>query len=55
LNPQAFKANGLERYESLGEAFDPNLHSAVFEVEDPSKPPGTVAVVLKVGFSTCPA
>jgi molecular chaperone GrpE len=54
LNPQVFKANGLERYESLGEAFDPNLHSAVFEVEDPSKPPGTVAVVLKVGFSTCP-
>ncbi len=51
-----FKANGLERYESVGEAFDPNLHSAVFEVEeDPSKPPGTVAVVLKVGFSTCPA
>jgi len=47
---QAFKANGLERYESLGEAFDPNLHSAVFEVEDPSKPPGTVAVVLKVGY-----
>ncbi|KAH8956415.1 hypothetical protein BDL97_07G038300 [Sphagnum fallax] len=47
---QVFKVNGLERYESLGEAFDPNLHSAVFEVEDPSKPPGTVAVVLKVGY-----
>ncbi|CAK9236882.1 unnamed protein product [Sphagnum troendelagicum] len=47
---QVFKANGLERYESLGEPFDPNLHSAVFEVEDLSKTPGTVAIVLKVGY-----
>jgi molecular chaperone GrpE len=47
---QVFKANGLERYESLGDPFDPNLHSAVFEVEDLSKTPGTVAIVLKVGY-----
>ena len=45
---QVFKQNGLERYEALGEQFDPNLHNALFEIPDPSKPAGTVAIVTKV-------
>lgn len=45
---QVFKRHGLERSDPLGAAFDPNHHNAVFEVEDPSKPAGTVAHVMKV-------
>lgn len=40
--------NGLEKFESDGQEFDPNFHSAMFELEDESKTPGTVAVVTKV-------
>ncbi len=43
-----FKANGVEKYSPLGEKFDPNLHSALFEIPDPSKEPGTIAIVSKV-------
>lgn len=43
-----FRLNGLEKFESSGEQFDPNLHAALFEVDDESKTPGTVAVVMKV-------
>lgn len=43
-----FRRNGLEKFESEGEEFDPNFHSAMFEMEDESKSPGTVAVVTKV-------
>lgn len=39
-----------ERVDPQGQAFDPNLHEAVFEVPDPSKAPGTVVQVLEVGW-----
>lgn len=45
---QAFEKHGLQRFDPLGQTFDPNEHQAVFEVEDESKVPGTVAVVMKV-------
>lgn len=45
---QVFKKHGLERYDPEGQVFDPNQHQAVFEVEDNSKEPGTIAVVMKV-------
>lgn len=48
---QVFKKHGLEKYQSLGEAFDPNRHSAVFEVQDAAKAPGTIAMELKVRLS----
>jgi len=47
---QVFRLNGLEKFESNGEQFDPNLHAALFEVDDESKTPGTVAVVMKAGY-----
>ena len=50
---QVFKQNGLERYRPLKQKFDPNLHSALFEIPDPLQKPGTVAVVTKV--SCCQA
>lgn len=47
---QVFRLNGLEKFESEGQEFDPNYHSAMFELEDQTKSPGTVAVVTKVGY-----
>ncbi|CAK9163897.1 unnamed protein product [Ilex paraguariensis] len=47
---EAFKKFGVERYDPTNEQFDPHRHNAVFQVPDPSKPPGTVAVVLKPGY-----
>lgn len=46
---QVFKANGVEKHVPVGEKFDPNLHSALFEIADNSKEAGTIAVVSKVG------
>lgn len=45
-----FRKEGLTKYDPLGEAFDPNFHSALMEVQDPSKPPRTVAIVIKKGY-----
>ncbi|XP_047334919.1 grpE protein homolog 2, mitochondrial-like isoform X2 [Impatiens glandulifera] len=47
---EVFKKSGVERFDPTNEPFDPNRHNAVFQVPDASKPPGTVAVVLKVGY-----
>ncbi|KAK3032443.1 hypothetical protein RJ639_037256 [Escallonia herrerae] len=41
---------GVEKYDPTDEQFDPNTHNAVIQVPDPSKPPDTVAVVLKSGY-----
>ncbi|KAL2613496.1 hypothetical protein R1flu_025188 [Riccia fluitans] len=48
---QAFKKQGLEKFDPVGETFDPSKHAAVFEVDDASKTAGTVALVLKAGYS----
>ena len=40
-------------YDPVGEKFDPNLHNALFEVPDATKEPGTVAIVIKVGWVAC--
>ncbi|PSR85306.1 Protein GrpE like [Actinidia chinensis var. chinensis] len=47
---EVLKKFGVEKYDPTNEQFDPNRHNAVFQVPDASKPPGTVAVVLKVGY-----
>ncbi|PSR96266.1 Protein GrpE like [Actinidia chinensis var. chinensis] len=48
---EVFKKFGVMKYDPTNEQFDPNRHNAVFQVPDASKPPGTVAVVLKPGYS----
>ncbi|CAI5472783.1 unnamed protein product, partial [Closterium sp. Yama58-4] len=48
---QVFRQHGMERHDPMGQRFDPNLHNAVFELHDPSKEPGTIAHVLKVGYT----
>lgn len=45
---QVFKKHGVEKYDPTNEPFNPHRHNAVFQMPDASKPPGTVAVVLKV-------
>jgi hypothetical protein len=43
------RKHGVEQYNPVGERFDPNLHNALFELDDPRREPGTIAVVSKVG------
>lgn len=47
---EVFKKFGLEKYDPINEEFDPNRHSAIFQVPDASKPLDHVAVVLKAGY-----
>lgn len=47
---EVFKKYGIEKYDPTNEPFDPHRHDAVFQLSDPSKPPGTVAQVLKPGY-----
>ncbi|XP_031257490.1 grpE protein homolog 1, mitochondrial-like [Pistacia vera] len=44
---EVLKKFGLEKFDPTNEPFDPHRHNAVFQVPDNSKPPGTVAHVLK--------
>lgn len=46
----AFEKAGIKRIEPLGERFDPNLHQAMFEVENSGKPAGTVVQLLAPGY-----
>jgi len=46
-----FKKHGVERFDPINEEFDPHMHMAVFQVQDASKQPGSVAVVLKPGYT----
>uniref|UniRef100_A0A1J3GBL3 GrpE protein homolog n=1 Tax=Noccaea caerulescens TaxID=107243 RepID=A0A1J3GBL3_NOCCA len=48
---EVFKKSGLVKEDPLNEPFDPNRHNAVFQVPDASKPVGTIAHVLKSGYT----
>ena len=41
---------GVKRIEACGVSFDPNLHEAMAEVEDDSRPPRSVVRVLEDGY-----
>ncbi|XP_012461217.1 grpE protein homolog 2, mitochondrial [Gossypium raimondii] len=47
---EVFRKYGVKKFDPTNEPFDPNMHNAVFQVPDNSKPPGTVAHVLKAGY-----
>src|SRR6516162_10382585 len=47
---KVLEKHGVKRFEPLGEKFDPNLHQAMFELPDPSRPAGTVAQVVQPGY-----
>eukprot|EP00127_Corallochytrium_limacisporum_P005677 Clim_evm56s210 gene=Clim_evmTU56s210 len=42
--------HGLVKVHPMGDKFDPNLHEAMFEVDDPAKEPGTVGFVQRTGY-----
>lgn len=42
--------HGIARVDPLGEKLDPHRHEAMMEVQDPSKPSGTVAQVFEIGY-----
>jgi molecular chaperone GrpE len=45
-----FERHGIRRVDPMGERFDHNFHQAMMEIEDPTKPPGTVVQVLQTGY-----
>src|SRR4051795_12669502 len=42
--------NGVKKFDPTGEKFDPNFQQAMYEVPDPSVPPGTVVEVVQAGY-----
>lgn len=48
----AFERHGIKRImPQQGDKFDHNLHQAMFEVEDDSKPVGTILETLQAGYT----
>lgn len=45
-----FDRHGIRFIDPLGERLDPHSHEAMYEVEDPSKPAGTVVQVVQAGY-----
>ena len=45
-----FERHGIQRLDPQGEKFDPNLHQAMFELENPALPAGTVIQVVACGY-----
>lgn len=45
-----FEKNGIQKMNIMGTVFDPNFHQVVQEVEDPSKPAGTIIAELQTGY-----
>ncbi|MCG8507807.1 MAG: nucleotide exchange factor GrpE [Rhodospirillales bacterium] len=46
----AFERFGIKPIEAMGAKFDHNLHEAMFEVQDPSQPAGTVIQEVEKGY-----
>ena len=47
----AFEKNGVQKMQSLGVVFDPNLHKVIQEIEDDSKEVGTIIQELQTGYT----
>ncbi|GAB4362264.1 MAG: nucleotide exchange factor GrpE [Kiloniellaceae bacterium] len=45
-----FERHNIRTINPLGERLDPHLHEAMFEMEDPEKPAGTVVQVIQPGY-----
>ncbi len=41
---------GVTKFSPTGEKFDPNVHQAMYEVQDSDLPPGSVAKVIQAGY-----
>src|SRR5436305_3914196 len=47
---KVLEKHGVKKFEPLDEKFDPNLHQAMLELPDASRPAGTVAQVIQPGY-----
>jgi molecular chaperone GrpE len=47
---KVLEKHGVKKFEPLDEKFDPNLHQAMYELPDTSRPAGTVARVIQPGY-----
>lgn len=47
---KTLEKNGVQRFEPVGEKFDPNVQQAMYEVPDSSVAPGTVVQVIQAGY-----
>ncbi|EDW78939.1 uncharacterized protein Dwil_GK11616 [Drosophila willistoni] len=47
---QVFKRHGLEPFNPINEKFNPNLHEALFEIEDKNVDANTIVDVTKLGY-----
>ena len=47
---RALKDNGLEEIESEGQAFDPNVHQAVVQDDNPEYESGVITQELQKGY-----
>jgi molecular chaperone GrpE len=47
----AFERYGIRPVAALGGRFDLHLHQAMMEIDDPSKPAGTVVTVMQAGYT----
>lgn len=47
----AFEKNGVQKMQSLGVVFDPNLHKVIQEIEDDTKEVGTIVQELQTGYT----
>jgi molecular chaperone GrpE len=48
---KVLERNGVKMFSPAGEKFDPNLHQAMYELESPELPPGSVAQVIQAGYT----
>jgi molecular chaperone GrpE len=44
------RKNGVERFESVGQALDPNKHQAMVEIPNPDAAPGTIVHEMQPGY-----
>jgi molecular chaperone GrpE len=47
---KVLEKNGVKKFSPAGEKFDPNVHQAMYEIENPELPPGHVAQVIQAGY-----
>lgn len=44
------KKHGIEKMDSLGKLFDPNLHQVIGQIDDTGKEPGTIVQEMQTGY-----
>jgi molecular chaperone GrpE len=47
---KVLEKHGVKKFSPAGEKFDPNVHQAMYELENPELPAGHVAQVIQAGY-----